>query len=388
MKEPNLSKISNSFEGQKMFEIYNRTKKIKKKKIYHFELGEPSHSIPKKIINETINSLKLGNTKYVSSNGIDELREIVRNTTISSRGFKPNLDQILVTPGANSIIYLSMKCVCNPGDEVILPDPGFPTYISAAKSLGLKIKFIKLREEEGFQLNTDELLRIISNKTKLLILNSPSNPLGTIIEKKTYKEIYNILEKKNIYLLSDEIYSRIIYTSNKFFSPSFFDKCNSRVIILNGFSKAFSMTGYRLGVVIGPRKFIKKMHILLETIISCVPPFIQCAGVEAIKTEKNFIRKEIKIYSEKQKLFTNFFSNTDLINCVIPKGAFYLFPNIKKLGLDGEQFSNILLNKLGIAVVPGSYFGKSGKYNIRIAYTKSKNDIKESIGLIKNYFKI
>tara|TARA_B110000483_G_scaffold174671_1_gene206661 strand:- start:3658 stop:4821 length:1164 start_codon:yes stop_codon:yes gene_type:complete len=387
MNKSNLSKLSNSFEGQKMFEIYNRTKKIKKK-IFHFELGQPSHPIPKKIIKETINSLKLGRTKYVSSKGVDELLEIIRDTTKFSRGFKPDLNQILVTPGANSIIYLSMKCICNPGDEVILPDPGFPTYISAAKSLGLKIKFIKLREKFNFQLNIEELKSMITNKTRLLILNSPSNPLGTIINKNQYQDIYNLIEKKNIFLLSDEIYSRIVYSKNDFFSPSSFDKCKSRVIILNGFSKAFSMTGYRLGVAIGPKKLISKMHILLETIVSCVPPFIQYAGVEAIKTEKNFIKKEIKIYIEKQKLFTDFFSSTNLINCVKPEGAFYLFPNVKKIGMSGDEFAKVLLNKLGIAVVPGSYFGKNGKYNVRIAYTNSKSDIKKSIKLIKNYFKL
>lgn len=387
MKIAKLSKLSDTFEGQKMFEIYKRTKKIKKK-IYHFELGQPSHPIPKKIIKETINSLKLGRTKYVSSNGIDELIDIVRHTTKFSRGFKPDLNQILVTPGANSIIYLSMKSICNPGDEVILPDPGFPTYISAAKSLGLKIKFIKLREKFNFQLNINELQSIITNKTRLLILNSPSNPLGTIIHRNLYKDIFRLIEKKNIYILSDEIYSRIVYTKDEFFSPSFFDKCKSRVIILNGFSKAFSMTGYRLGVAIGPKNLISKMHILLETIVSCVPPFIQYAGVEAIKTEKNFIKKEIKNYLEKQKLFTNFFSSTNLIDCVKPEGAFYLFPNVKKMGISGEDFAKVLLNKLGIAVVPGLYFGKNGKYNVRISYTNSTSDIKDSIKLIKNHFKL
>ena len=301
---------------------------------------------------------------------------------------QPDLNQILVTPGANSIIYLSMKCICNPGDEVILPDPGFPTYISAAKSLGLKIKFIKLREKFNFHLNIEELKSIITNKTRLLILNSPSNPLGTIINKNQYKDIYSLIENKNIYLLSDEIYSRIVYSKNDFFSPSSFDKCKSRVIILNGFSKAFSMTGYRLGVAIGPKNLISKMHILLETIVSCEPPFIQYAGVEAIKTEKNFIKKEIKIYTEKQKLFTDFFSSTNLINCVKPEGAFYLFPNVKKIGMSGDEFAKVLLNKLGIALVPGSYFGKNGKYNVRIAYTNSKSNIKESIELIRNHFKL
>lgn len=148
------------------------------------------------------------------------------------------------------------------------------------------------------------------------------------------------------------------------------------------------MTGYRLGVAIGPKNLISKMHILLETIVSCVPPFIQYAGVEAIKTEKNFIKKEIKIYTEKQKLFTDFFSSTNLINCVKPEGAFYLFPNVKKIGMSGDEFAKVLLNKLGIAVVPGSYFGKNGKYNVRIAYTNSKSNIKESIELIRNYFKL
>lgn len=387
MRKLNLAKISHSFQGQKMFEIYAKTKKLKKK-VYHFELGEPSHLIPKNIVNETIRSIKSGNTNYVKSNGIDELRELVRRTTYTSRGFTPDLDQILVTPGANSIIYFTMKCICDPKDEVILPDPGFPTYISAAKSLGLKIKYIRLKEKNNFQIDPDDLSKLITNRTKLLIINSPSNPLGTIINKSLYMEIFKIIEKKNIYLLSDEVYSRIIYNNNKFFSPSFFDRCKSRVIVLNGFSKAFSMTGYRLGVVIGPRDIINKMHLLLETIISCVPPFIQLAGVEAIKTERDFIQKEIKNYYEKQKLFLNFFNSTDSINCVNPDGAFYLFPNIKGLNLNGNEFADILLKKLGIAVVPGSFFGKNGNYNVRIAYTKSKNDINKAINLIKNYFKL
>ncbi len=380
------SRLSKSFIGQGMFEILNSVQSLERqgKKIYHFELGEPFHKTNSKIINSLITSIKSGNTKYTSSFGLYELRDKIRVSTKNSRGYYPDLEQILITPGANSIIYFLIKTICNPGDEVIIPNPGFPSYIAACNANGVKIRTLNLTQKNNYQIEISSIKKLITKKTKLIIINSPSNPLGVIQNKKNLIEMYELIKQNNIYVLTDEIYSRITYNNNEFFSISSLDKCNKHVIILNGFSKSFSMTGYRIGCAIGPKKIINKMRLLVETIVSCVPPFIQESCTAALSLNNDLIKKNNLDYLKKRNKIINKFNETNL-DFVIPDGAFYIFPSLKKYNITGENFCKKILNKYGIALVPGIFFGSQGKFNFRMSYTTDNTSLDKALDLISKY---
>ncbi|HQP91647.1 MAG TPA: aminotransferase class I/II-fold pyridoxal phosphate-dependent enzyme, partial [Candidatus Omnitrophota bacterium] len=259
-----LSDAAGRIEGQPMFKVLDKVQSLEKKgvDIIHFEIGDPDFDTPRHIIDAAYSSMLKGETHYTSSMGLFDLRDAAACATLRSRGFKPSLDQVLITPGANIIIYLVVACVVNPGDEVIFPDPGFPTYQSVIKFCKVKGVPVPLRESNKFRLDHKDVKKAITKKTRLIIINSPSNPTGSIMTKEEIDGIYRLAEKNGIYLLSDEIYSRMRYSDIKFYSPSYNDKCRTNTIVLNGFSKAFAMTGWRLGVAIGPTHLIERMGLL------------------------------------------------------------------------------------------------------------------------------
>jgi len=388
-----MIKLSNSayqIDGQPMFKVLDRVQKLERegKKILHFELGDPDFDTPTNIVDAGIEALRNGDTHYINSMGLLELRECVAESTIKSRGFKPDVSQILVTPGANAIIYYAIRCIVNEGEEVIVPDPGFPTYFSAIKFCGAKAVPVPLKEKNKHQLKFDDVKKLITEKTKLIIINSPSNPTGSVIEKDDIRKIYGLCYEKGIFILSDEIYSRSVFKGqSEFCSPSMFDHCKSNVLILNGFSKAFAMTGWRIGIAIGPQHLIKKMGLLLQTINSCVPPFIQKAAVEAINGDQTPVRIMKDEYSERRKVLVNGLNSIDGIRCDMPSGSIYAFPNVSELGMTGEEFVDLMLEKAGIALLPGSSFGQNADNFVRICYVNSIENIQLALGKMKDTLK-
>jgi len=385
-----LSDIAHNIDGQPMFKILDKAQKLERegKEILHFELGEPDFDTPKNIVDSACNSLLNGETHYTSSLGLYDFRVAVQNTTLKSRGFKPTIEQVLVTPGANSIIYFTIKCLVNPGEEVIVPDPGFPTYYSAIKACDAKAVTVKLKEENQFRLNSDDLENAITEKTRLIILNTPSNPTGSVMTPDEIKKVAEICKKHDIYLLSDEIYGRLIFNNAKsFLSPSYLDECKERTIIINGFSKAFAMTGWRLGVAIGPEEVIEKMGLLVSTIISCVPPFIQRAGIEAILGDQITLTEMKNEYDKRRKILVDGLNSINGITCIEPDGAIYAFPNITGTGMSSDEFANFALEKAGVALLPGNTFGEAGEGYVRICYVNTSKNIKKAIKAIKKSLK-
>ena len=384
-----MKKLSNaalSVSGQPMFKVLDKAEQLERdgKKIIHFELGEPKFDTPRNIVDAAVKSLQNGDTYYVNSYGKYQLRTLIQETTLKSRGFKPDINQILVTPGANAVIFLAISCLVNRGEEVIIPDPGFPTYISAANFLGAKIVTVPLYEHNSFKLNPDDLRSKITSKTRLIIINSPSNPTGSLIDPDELIEIAKIAEEKDIYLLSDEIYARMVFGEpEKFFSIGLQDACKKRIIIANGFSKAFAMTGWRLGAAIGPAVIIEKMMLVLQTISSCVPPFIQEGGIEAIQGDKADLKEMMDFYKKNRDYLVDNLNLIKGIRCLKPDGAIYVFPNITGTGMSSELFANYLLDNCGIAVLPGNNFGSSGEGYIRLSYTISFELIVEAIEKMK-----
>jgi len=385
-----LSDIAHNIDGQPMFKILDKAQKLERegKEILHFELGEPDFDTPKNIVDSACNSLLNGETHYTSSLGLYDFRVAVQNTTLKSRGFKPTIEQVLVTPGANSIIYFTIKCLVNPGEEVIVPDPGFSTYYSAIKACDAKAVTVKLKEENQFRLNSDDLENAITEKTRLIILNTPSNPTGSVMTPDEIKKVAEICKKHDIYLLSDEIYGRLIFNNAKsFLSPSYLDECKERTIIINGFSKAFAMTGWRLGVAIGPEEVIEKMGLLVSTIISCVPPFIQRAGIEAILGDQITLTEMKNEYDKRRKILVDGLNSINGITCIEPDGAIYAFPNITGTGMSSDEFANFALEKAGVALLPGNTFGEAGEGYVRICYVNTSKNIKKAIKAIKKSLK-
>jgi aspartate/methionine/tyrosine aminotransferase len=377
-----LSVAANNVEGQPMFKVLDKVQRLERsgREILHFELGEPNFDTPPNIIEAACNALKAGETHYASSMGLYSFREIVQETTERSRGFKPEIDQILVTPGANAIIYLAVSCLVNPGEEVIVPDPGFPTYYSAINYCGAVPVSVPLYESNHFRMNPEDLRKRITSKTRLIILNSPSNPTGAVMTPEEIDEVALIAEEHDIYLLSDEIYARMVFDGgNHFHTPARLDQCKERTIIINGFSKAFAMTGWRLGVAIGPKEVIEKMGLVVQTIVSCVPPFIQLAGIEAIKGDQTLIEKMMAEYQKRRDILVAGLNNIPGIKCIMPEGALYVFPNIAGTGMTSEEFADFALEKAGVALLPGNNFGEHGQGFVRLCYVNTLENIELAI---------
>lgn len=382
-----LSNAAEKIEGQKMFQILAKAQELERqgKEIIHFEIGDPDFNTPENIVNAACDALKKGYTHYTNSSGLLKFKEVAAKVTERSRKFKPDLNQILITPGANVQIYYAIACAVNPGEEVIIPDPSFVSYNSIINFLSIVPVKVPLYEKNEFRLNPEDVEKAITPKTRMIIINSPHNPTGSVMTEEEITKIYQIAKKHDLYLLSDEIYARMIYkdSETKFFSPSIFDKCKERVIVVNGFSKSYAMTGWRIGAVTGPADLIEKMGLLLETTTSCVSPFIQLAAIEALQGNQEPIINMVEEFRKRRDFIYKKLKEIPGIRCVKPKGAFYIFPNIMGTGLKSEEFSKLMLEEAGVATCPGNFFGEHGEGYVRFCYANSLENIEKGLERIK-----
>lgn len=383
-----LAKIASQIDGQPMFKILEHAQKLEREghDVIHFELGEPDFDTPHHIVDACVTALRGGDTHYAPATGVFSFKEAVASATEHSRGFKPTHKQILVTPGANSVIYLALKCVLDAGDEVLIPDPGFPTYTTAILACGGVPVQVPLSESVGFSMSAGDVRSRVTERTKAIIVNSPSNPTGGITGRDDLEAIYEVARQYDLLLISDEIYSRMVFGKHEFFSPSMLDRASERVLVLNGFSKAFAMTGWRLGVAIGPVSLLEKMTLLTSTIVSCVPPFIQAAGIAAITGPQEVARGMLEQYQERCRILVDGLNNFQGITCTMPAGAIYVFANISKTGMSSEEFADSLLRDAKIAVTPGVFFGAKGEGYVRFSVVTSLARIREALTRLEVYF--
>lgn len=378
-----LSDAAYRLKGQAMFQILTRVKELERQgqEVLHFELGDPDFDTPANIVDAACRALKGGETHYVPSTGLREFKEAAAEVTLASRNFRPDPDQLLVCPGANVMIYYALACAVNPGEEVIVPDPGFVSYFSIMDYLGIKAVRVALREEEEFRLNPEQVARAVTANTRMIIINSPSNPTGSLMSETEIREIYQIAERHNLLVLSDEIYARMVYSDNveKFFSISSIDACRERSIIVNGFSKSYAMTGWRLGVMTGPSALVEKMCLLLETTTSCVAPFLQRAGIEALRGSQQEVVKMVREYQYRRDVMVQGLNTLPGVTCIVPKGAFYAFANIRGTGYSSNDFCNVMLERGGVAMTPGPVFGEHGEGYVRLCYVNSVQTIEKAI---------
>jgi len=378
-----LSQITEGLIGQPMFKLLVKVGQMEKagRRIFHFEIGDSDFRAHQHIINATKQALDDDQTHYVASMGIEQLRRAVCDYTEQTLDFRPDIEQVLIMP-ANGIIDSVMRCVANPGDEVVYPDPGFSTYIAVTNYTGIKKVGVPLKEENAFHLKAEEVRRRITDRTRLIIINSPQNPTGAVMTQTEVEDIALLCERQDLYLLSDEIYSRVIYDKTHY-SPSYIDKCLERTIILNGFAKSFSMPGWRLGYAIGPNEIIKKMGILFQTIYSCTPPFVQYGGISALKGNQDVIEHRIQLYKILRDLIVEQLNEIPGVSCLTPEGACYVFPNIEGTGMSSAEFADFVLERAGVALLPGTCFGEYGEGYVRLCFTRQPEVIEEACERIK-----
>ena len=381
-----LSAITDNLKGQAMFGLMAKAQEMERsgRKIIHFEIGDPDFNTPSRVKEAAKVALDANFTHYTNSMGLREFREAVALYTESNWGFRPTLPQILICP-ANAAIDFAARCVVNQGEEVIYPDPGFPTYHSVIHYNGMIPVPVQLKEENKFRMDPSDVAARITDKTRLVIMNSPSNPTGSVMTKDEILGMADIAKKHDLYLLSDEIYSKLTY-GKIHHSPSVVDKCRERTILLCGLSKIYSMTGWRLGYVVGPEDLIKKMGLLLETILSCLPAFTQLAGVSALQGDQDFLRERIEILRQRRDLLVKRLNALPAVSCIVPEGAFYVFLNIAKTGMTADEYSVRLLDSTGVCALPGNCFGKFGEEYVRFSYgSVSVEMIKEALDKMREF---
>lgn len=347
-------------------------------------VGEPDFDTPWHIRDEGIYSLEKGKTFYTSNAGLKELRQEICNYYGRKQGVLYNpLTETLVTVGGSEGIDLALRCMLNPGDEVIIPTPCYVSYEPCTIMADGVPVILPLKNENQFRLTPSELESAITEKTKVLILAFPNNPTGAIMEKEDLEAIAPIIEKHDLYVISDEIYSELSYKS-KHVSICSIPGMRERTIIINGFSKAYAMTGWRLGYALGPEVIIKQMIKLHQFAIMCAPTTSQYAAVEALKNGDDDVAEMTEAYNQRRRYLINEFKEMNL-PCFEPFGAFYVFPCIKEFGMTSEEFALKFLEEEKVAVVPGTAFGDCGEGFLRISYAYSIEDLKVAIGRLKSF---
>ena len=350
-------------------------------------VGEPDFQTPWSVRKAGITSLEKGKTKYTSNSGLEELRREISYYT--NRKCSVNYDpqnEILVSVGGSEAIDAVLRAIVSTGDEVIIPQPSYVCYEPITKLCGGVPVIIETLAENDFKVTPQQLKNAISNKTKALILPYPCNPTGAIMEKEDLEALADILKDTNIVVISDEIYSELTFSENKHVSIASIDGMRERTILINGFSKAFSMTGWRLGYACGPKEIISQITKIHQFAIMCAPTTAQYAAIEALKNCDEAVADMKAEYNRRRRLIVNGFNKAGLV-CREPKGAFYAFPCIKSTGLTSEEFCEKLLEKKHVAVVPGTAFGKGGEGFIRASYCYSTEHIIEALKRIEEFVK-
>lgn len=349
-------------------------------------VGEPDFDTPWHIREEGIYSLERGRTFYTSNAGLKELKQEICNYLNRRFDLKYNYDkEVFVTVGGSEAIDVALRAMVDPGDEVLIPQPSYVSYLPCVQLTYGKPVIIELKEENDFKLTPKELIERITDKTKILILPFPNNPTGAILEKEILEELAKICVEKDIYVISDEIYSELSY-NGRHVSIASMPGMKERTIVINGFSKSYAMTGWRLGYACGPEKILTQMIKIHQFAIMCAPTTSQYAAIEALRNGDEDVAKMCQAYNQRRRYLMNAFKEMGL-ECFEPYGAFYVFPSIKKFGLTSEEFATRLLQEEKIAVVPGTAFGDCGEGFLRISYAYSLENLKIALERIERFIK-
>ncbi len=367
------------------FEVLARARKLEAqgREIIHLEIGEPDFDTPKNVVEAGAEALRGGWTHYGPSAGQPKAREVIADWFSRDRGVSVGPENVVITPGAKPILFYSVIACTNPGDEVIYPDPGFPIYESVISFFGAKPVPLPLKEEKDFRFDIADLEARISDKTKMVIINSPHNPCGSMLTKEDLRQIAELAEKHDFWVLADEIYSKITYEDGHE-SITQFPGMLDRTIVVDGFSKTYAMTGWRLGYGIFPKDVEPHISRLMTNSNSCTASFTQVAGIEALTGPQDDVRDMVREFQRRRDRIVDGLNAIEGITCVKPKGAFYVFPNVKELGMKSSELQDRLLTEAGVAALAGTSFGPEGEGYLRFSYANSLENIEKALGLIEN----
>ncbi|USG99760.1 aminotransferase class I/II-fold pyridoxal phosphate-dependent enzyme [Thermococcus argininiproducens] len=371
----------NLIQRSKIRELFERASKMEN--VISLGIGEPDFDTPQNIKDAAKRALDEGWTHYTPNAGVPELRNAISEYYADHHGIEIPVQNVLVTAGAYEATYLAFESLLEDGDEVIIPDPAFVCYAEDAKVAEAKAIRLPLREENDFQPDPDELLELITKKTRMIVLNYPNNPTGATLDEDIAKAIADIAQDYNIYILSDEPYEHFLYDGAKHIPMIKYAPDNT--ILANSFSKTFAMTGWRLGFTIAPEEIIRDMIKLHAYIIGNVASFVQIAGVAALREEASWkaVENMRKEYAKRRRLVLEKLKEVPYIKAFEPKGAFYVFANIRETGMKSEEFAEWLLDKAGVVVIPGTAFGPNGEGYIRISYATKQENLLEAISRMK-----
>ncbi len=378
-----LASRMNRLGTETAFEVLVRAKALEAqgRDVVHLEIGEPDFDTPENIVDAGATALHEGWTHYGPSAGIPELREAIASYINGSRGTAFDADQVIVMPGGKPVMFFVMLALLERGDEAIYPDPGFPIYGSMIDFSGATAVPIPLREENGFRLDVDELASLMSDRTKLLIINSPANPTGGVLERADLEAIAELAVKHDVTVLSDEIYAELLY-EGEHISIATMPGMAERTIILDGFSKTYAMTGWRLGYGLFPRDLVEPVNRLMVNSVSCTSMAVQRAGLEALTGPQDAVAAFREAFRGRRDLIVDGLNAIEGITCLKPKGAFYAFPNITDTGRTSREFADLLLSEHGVAALAGTSFGAAGEGYLRLSYANSEENLEKALGRI------
>ena len=349
--------------------------------VIHLEIGEPDFDTPANVRHAAARAIEGGYTHYGPPLGLPQLREAIAADAHARRGIEASPDRVVVTPGAKPIMFYAILALVEPGDEVIYPDPGFPIYESMTRFVGGVPVPIPLREENAFRLDPDELRSLVTPRTRLVIFNSPHNPTGSVLARADLEAIATLAVEHDLAVLADEIYSRILY-EGEHLSIATLPGMAERTIVLDGFSKTYAMTGWRLGYAIVPEALVAPLSRLIINSVSCTSSFSQVAAVEALTGPQDEVETMVAEFHARRDLVVDGLNAIPGFRCLRPEGAFYVFPNVSGTGLSGPELADRLLHDGGVSVLAGTAFGKTGLHHLRISYANSQENLRHALARI------
>lgn len=379
-------------EGESSFLVLGNAKMLEAqgRRIIHLEIGEPDFITPANIRDAAVRALKDGETHYTPTPGMLELRKAVAEKTAQDFGVEVCFKNVSVTLGSKEAIFVALASIVEEGDEVLYPNPGYPAYESGIRFFGGKPVAVRLREEDEFRMTPEEVNQLVSDRTKAVIINSPENPTGAVLSRDDVKGIVEIAKDAGAYVISDEVYRHIIYDGLKHYSPMQFDENLENTIVVDGFSKYYAMTGWRLGYVITPERLTEPVQLVLNLVTACPSSFIQAGGIEALRNGSNAVREMVEQYAARREVVIEEVSKMKGAHMVRPRGAFYGFINVEEItgraGINSLKLASILLEKYGVAVLHGSAMGSFGEGYVRISYANSVENIRNGLRIMSKAF--
>ena len=370
------------------FEVLVRARalELQGKQVVHLEIGEPDFDTPGNIVEAAVDALHMGYTHYAPSAGMPELRQAIAEEVTRTRGVRFTPEEVVVVPGGKPIIFFTILALVEEGDQVIYPNPGFPIYESMINFVGAQAVPVPLREERDFRLDVDELAGHITDRTRLIIINSPQNPTGGVLTKNDIHDIAAAIADRNLMVLSDEIYGRLLFEGEPF-SISAVEGMKERTVVLDGFSKTYAMTGWRLGYGVMRADLAEHIARLMTNSNSCTASFTQVAGIEALRGEPAAAERMRLEFEKRRNVFVNGINQIKGFSCRLPKGAFYAFPNIRETGWSSKKLADALLDDAGVAALSGTAFGLLGEGYLRFSVANSVENIQIALDRIEQWTK-